>query len=86
MGNKDGRMTTCDYPGCNEWCFCKRTGTEETDGGYFKRDTFEKLPDGWQSFYDNKKGFMLCPKHAAERRQIIDDFYTKGEAVANGSN
>lgn len=59
MSSTKGMLKTCDR--CGAQIFLKLTGSEQFDGGYSSRDTFEKAPDGWANGYIDGKYRDLCP-------------------------
>lgn len=75
MSYVDGRLYSCDR--CREKVFCFRTGTKEMDGGYTEWDTFEKLPEGWKTYYDGIG--LLCPECSAEYSDMQAVFKRRGK-------
>lgn len=58
--------------------FCRRTGTKDMDGGYTQWDTFEKLPEGWETHCEGIG--LLCPECNVEYSAMQEEF--KGRVTA----
>lgn len=71
MAYKNGRLYKCDRCGAETFCAC--TGEGETDGGFTRWNTFEPLPEGWESYIDLRVG-LLCPECNAEYTSVVQKF------------
>ena len=67
----EGKLVTCDYPGCSEQVMLRKIGEGETDGGYTRYDMYEPVPEGW-GYKDNKD---LCPSHHQDYLDMIQEFW-----------
>ena len=71
-----GKLYSCDR--CGQTGFAKYIGVNVRDGGFSRRDDFEKL-DGW-SVLEQKD---LCPDCTAEYRKRIAGFWSKKDGANN---
>lgn len=62
-------VTKCER--CGETAFRKYLSTKELDGGFTEIEEFEKLPDGWKSYYE---AGMLCPECRRKFDELIKNF------------
>lgn len=60
MAETEGKMLTCDL--CGATVFLKYVETKDYDGGFTRLRTFEKKPEGWQTWHvSNVISSTLCP-------------------------
>lgn len=59
MAETEGKMLTCDL--CGATVFLKYVEAKDYDGGFTHVRTFEKKPDGWQTWHvSNVVNSTLC--------------------------
>jgi hypothetical protein len=60
VAEEEGKLVTCDL--CGATVFLRCVETREYDGGFSRVRTFEKKPDGWQTWHvSNVISSTLCP-------------------------
>ena len=70
MAEIEGKLLTCDL--CGATVFLKYVETKVYDGGFTHVRTFEKKPDGWQTWYvSNVISSMLCPSCNERMREAL---------------
>lgn len=77
MGEAIGKLLICDR--CGATVFLEHTGTLEFDGGYTRRESYERPPEGWEIHevpgeLVNSIKKRLCPNCTEEYKKRLRGF------------